>query len=72
MLDPSAPMHAEIMSEESTTNGTSLYQNWVLAEKMGLKYQMARRQPGAEIPLPAMGHWKLGHFSALIQMQDGH
>ncbi len=70
-LDRSAPVHKEIMTEESTTNGTSLYQNWVLAQRMGLKYQMARRQPGSIIPLPAMVHWKLGHFSALINMQGG-
>jgi YD repeat-containing protein len=71
-LDPSAPIHTKIIGEESTTNGTSLYQNWLLAQKMGLKYQMARRQPGASLPLPAMVHWKLGHFSALIKVQDGH
>jgi RHS repeat-associated protein len=71
-LDPSKPIHSEIISEKSTTNGTSLYQNWQLAQKMGLKYQMAKRQPGADIPLPAMVHWKLDHFSALTRMQDGN
>jgi RHS repeat-associated protein len=71
-LDPHTPMHTEVLNEPSTTNGTSLYQNWLLAQKMGLKYQMARRQAGAEIPLPAMVHWKLGHFSALIKMQGGY
>jgi RHS repeat-associated protein len=70
-LNPSAPIRAEILSEKSTTNGTSLYQNWLLAQKMGLKYQMARRQPGVDIPLPAMVHWKLGHFSALTKLEDG-
>ncbi|MGD0383655.1 MAG: hypothetical protein ABSA77_09050, partial [Thermoguttaceae bacterium] len=71
-LNPSAQNLASFLSDESTTNGTSLYQNLLLAQGMGLKYQMARRQPGAEIPLPAMAHWNLGHFSALIQMQNGH
>ena len=55
----------------SATNGTSLYQNWLLAQKMGMKYQMARRQPGASLPLPVMMHWKLGHFSAITKMADG-
>jgi RHS repeat-associated protein len=71
-LNPSLPIRPEIFAEKSTTNGTSLYQNWLLAQKMGLKYQMAKRQPGAEIPLPAMVHWKLGHFGALIKLDNGH
>ena len=70
-LNPSISTRAAFFDEESNTNGTSLYQNWLLGQKMGLKYQMARRQPGAEIPLPAMVHWKLGHYSALIKIQDG-
>ena len=71
VLDPSAPIHSEILSEQSTTNGTSLYQNWILAQRMGLKYQMARRSSGAEVPLPVMVHWKLGHFSALTKFENG-
>jgi RHS repeat-associated protein len=70
-LDPSAPTHKLIFAEESTTNGTSLYQNWLLAQKMDLKYQMAKRQLGANIPLPVMVHWKLGHFSAITKLVDG-
>jgi YD repeat-containing protein len=61
----------EILTEESTTKGTTLYQNWLLSQKIGLKYQMAKRQPGAEVPLPAVVHWKLGHFSALTKIQGG-
>ena len=38
-LDPAAPLHKEILAEESTSYGTSLYQNWILAQRMGLKYQ---------------------------------
>lgn len=71
-LTSSTLVRPEIFAEESTANGTSLYQNLLLSQKMGLKYQMAKRQPGAEIPLPAMVHWKLGHFSALTRMQDGN
>jgi RHS repeat-associated protein len=63
--------HRLIHEETSTTNGTSLYQNWELANRMGMQYQMAKREPGAAIPLPAMIHWKLGHCSALAQMAHG-
>lgn len=60
-----------ISSQMSTTSGTSLYQNWLLAQKMGMEFQMARRQPGASIPLPAMVHWKMEHYSAIAKMDDG-
>ena len=59
-----------ILTQQSTTNGTSLYENWLLSKKIGLNYQMAKRQPGTQVPLPAVVHWKLGHFSALVKKQD--
>ncbi len=71
-LNPSTPIPTAIFTEKSATNGTSLFQNWLLSQRVGLKYQMAKRSPGAEIPLPAMVHWKLGHFSALTKFEDGH
>ena len=61
--------HQAIHDQPSTAQGTSLYQNWVLAQSMGMDYQMAKRQPGAAIPLPAMLHWKLGHCSAVIRAE---
>ncbi len=61
----------DINGQMSTTNGTSLYDNWALAKKMGMKYQMAKRLPGAVVPLPATVHWKLGHFSALTEYENG-
>ena len=61
----------DINDKMSTTNGTSLCENWVLAQKMGLKYQMAKRSSGAVIPLPATVHWKLGHFSTLTKFENG-
>ena len=71
VLNPLAGVHRQILSEKSTTNGTSLYQNWLLSQKMGLKYQMARRKSGAVVPLPAMMHWKAWHFSALTEVKNG-
>ena len=70
-LNPSVPLSQAVAQQLSTTNGTSLYQNWLLSPKMGLNYQMARRQVGAAIPLPAMVHWKACHFSALTKLVDG-
>jgi len=70
-LDPSAPFSEKIGAELSTSNGTSLYQNWQLSKKMGLKYQMAMRPAGALVPVPSMVHWKEGHFSALTKFDGG-
>ncbi len=52
---------------KSTTNGTSLAQLKEWSDKMDMHMQMAKRKPGAEIPLPAVVNWKSGHFAALIK-----
>lgn len=49
----------------STEQGTSLLQNVELAEKVGLKLQIAKRSPGADIVIPSIAHWRLGHFAAV-------
>ncbi len=33
--------------------------------------QVAKRTPGAELILPSVVHWKIGHYGALIREQDG-
>ena len=53
----------------STTNGTSLAQLQHWADQMGLNMQMAKRGPGAELILPAVVHWKSGHFAALVRQE---
>jgi len=64
------PAHALIHQERCTTNGTSLYQVWVLANRLGMNYQLAKRLPGAEIPLPCIAHWNQEHFSALTRFDS--
>jgi RHS repeat-associated protein len=61
----------------STTRGTSLSQVLRLAHQIGLDYQMAYRRPGSVLIVPAVMHWKVGHFAAiarsstrLYQVQD--
>lgn len=49
----------------STAEGTSLQQNKELAEKVGLKLQIAKRGPTGAIVVPSIVHWKLGHFAAV-------
>lgn len=49
----------------STKEGTSLQQNKELAEKLGLKLQIAKRAPGAKVITPSLFHWSIGHFAAV-------
>jgi YD repeat-containing protein len=56
---------------QSTKSGTNLAQvkNW--ADQVGLKYQIAKRAPGAPVIVPAVMHWKVGHFAALTAFKKG-
>jgi len=62
---------AKIANSRSTTNGTSLVQVRDLARDLGMNYQMAARTAGAEVILPAVVHWKVGHFAALVRRVNG-
>lgn len=55
-----------IEKAKSTTEGTTLAQCKEWADKLGLKYEMAKRSPGAEIITPCIMHWKMDHFAALV------
>jgi RHS repeat-associated protein len=55
----------------STTEGTTLTENQKLAATVGLKLQMAHRDGDAPFVLPAVVHWKAGHFAALVREQGG-
>ncbi len=51
---------------QSTPRGTSLVQVTSLAREAGMNFQMAHREPGAAILVPAVMHWKVGHFAAIV------
>lgn len=55
-----------IESAKSTTDGTTLAQVKEWSDKLGLKYQLAKKSPGAQIITPCIMHWKLDHFAALV------
>jgi len=59
-----------IFYSKSTTNGFSLSQVGDLSRQLGLNYQTAFRSPGAAFIVPAVVHWKTGHYAALLQ-KDG-
>lgn len=49
----------------SSQHGTNLKQLQDIAQEVGMPMQVARRLPGAELIVPAVVHWRIGHFSAL-------
>ena len=51
--------------------GMSLFDLCALANRMGLNYKMARRDPNAAMILPAVIHWKVGHYGAVVKEQAG-
>ena len=61
----------KIMNSRSSTKGTSLSQLWKLSQDVGLNYQMAQRLPGATLIVPAVVHWKIGHYAALLSLNHG-
>ncbi|HEY9773582.1 MAG TPA: cysteine peptidase family C39 domain-containing protein, partial [Planktothrix sp.] len=56
---------------KSTSDGTSLAQIKQLADQLGVKVQMAKRSPGAEVIIPSILHYSLSHFACIAGKQDG-
>ena len=60
-----------IRAEKSTSKGCSFVQIANLAAAAGMEYQLAKRDPGAPVITPAVVHWKVGHYAALVQEKNG-
>ncbi|MBS1955293.1 MAG: LysM peptidoglycan-binding domain-containing protein [Cyanobacteria bacterium SZAS-4] len=60
-----------IEDAKSTESGTNLAQVKDLADRVGLKMQMAKKSSGAALIVPSIIHWKLSHFSALTGKSQG-
>jgi RHS repeat-associated protein len=63
--------NTQILESHSTQQGMSLVEVNGLAGSLGMKYQMAKRTPGAEVIIPAVVNWKVGHFAALTKRVNG-
>ncbi len=63
------PYQPEIFKAPSNQKGTNLVQNLALSKELGLGFQMAKRQQGAEILLPSLIHWKYDHFTAVVKRE---
>jgi RHS repeat-associated protein len=70
-LDPNQAAEAiEIIGKSaSTARGFSLTQVAELSQKVGLNLQMAHRDRGAAFIVPAVVHWKVGHYAALLRQE---
>lgn len=65
--------HAELIAASgSSRRGFSLRQVQELSEQLGLHYQTAFRDPGADFVVPSVVHLRVGHFAALIRQEGGH
>jgi RHS repeat-associated protein len=51
----------------ATANGMSLEQVESLARKAGMGLVAGRREPGASFAVPAIVHWKVDHYSAIVE-----
>jgi RHS repeat-associated protein len=58
-------------SYPSTAKGTNLWQMKTLAEKVGLKYQAAKRRTGSGLLTPSVVHLKQGHFATITAYAKG-
>ncbi len=65
-LHPERPLDPRLMSYPSTTQGTSLAEIDRLARGAGLDLAPIHRRHGSAIPVPAVVHWKAGHFAAVV------
>jgi len=59
----------KISATQSHPNGLSLSEIQSLASKLGMDYQVARRDPRSEIIVPCVIHWKADHYSALVRKE---
>ena len=67
LRNPADPSRAMLREVASTTDGTSLALLVELAAKCKLSAQAVRRDGAVSIPVPAVVHWKLGHYGALLR-----
>lgn len=69
--NPASAPPEKLRSAQTSARGTSVAQLAEIVNSVGLKYQMAKRAPGAPIVTPCIMHWKVGHFAAVLR-REGH
>ncbi|MEO6788460.1 MAG: hypothetical protein ABI318_20235, partial [Chthoniobacteraceae bacterium] len=70
--NPAHPYRGKIKDYPSTDHGISLDAVATLAQELKMDLVPARRvATGGVIPTPAVVHWKLGHYAALLRSENG-
>jgi len=69
--NPGYQLERRIPQSRSTAQGMSLTDVWNLSETIGMQMQMAARTNEVDLPLPALIHWKIGHYSAVLKKANG-
>ena len=55
----------------STKQGTNLYEVQELAKKCNMPMLSVKIKPGVSIPIPSVMHWKVGHYAAIVNYDNG-
>src|SRR5260370_35841281 len=63
---PSPDSLMALEDSRSTPNGLSLTSVQAASVRAGMNFRMALRAPGAQIVTPAVVHWKVGHYAAVL------
>jgi hypothetical protein len=66
-LNPSAGPSPTLEAFHADADGATLLEMEQLAQSAGLQMRMAHRTGKAPLPLPAMMHFKVGHYSAVLK-----
>ena len=61
----------QLVGIPSPTNGFSLAQLVELAKKYQLDMTAVKRTAGQELIVPSVVHWRLDHYAAILERQDG-
>ena len=61
------PEPAEVRSYRSTAEGLTMHELLAFGGRAGLPLRVIARQDGRDVPVPAIVHWKVGHYAAVVQ-----
>jgi RHS repeat-associated protein len=67
---PMSTLPTALASYRPSAAGTSLAEVGTLARAVGLRLRPARRLDDVDVPVPSILHWKLGHFSPILERRD--
>ena len=66
-LHPDQAISPVVLKAKSSTKGFSLSQVADLSKQMNLNFRVAKRSAGVPLVLPAVVHWKAGHYAAILK-----